>query len=120
MLAFGAITLLAGHVAHAPEPTAILNVSLAHAIHAWEGPKKPASHAHLSLPANETLFEGQERHVLMLVAARLVEKLFPGHAVHGKLPDTVLKVPMGHFSHQSGQIFVSTSVPCTCTSRIAI
>lgn len=90
VLAFDAMTLFAGHVAHEAEPTSVLNVALAHAMHALGGPEKPKSQAHWSLPITETLFDGQERHVLMLVAARLGEKLFPGHALHGKLPVSVL------------------------------
>lgn len=90
VLAFAAMTLFAGHVAHEAEPTSVLNVALAHAMHALAGPEKPKSHAHWSLPVTETLFAGQERHVLMLVAARLVENLLLGHASHGKLPVTVL------------------------------
>ena len=117
VLAFGAITLLAGHISQVLAPTCVLNVSVPQAVQALAAPEKPTSQAHWSLPVTETLFEGQERHVLMLVAARLAEKLLLGHALHCEVPVTLLYVPTGHFSHQSGHILTSTSVPCTCTSR---
>ena len=90
VLAFDAMTLFAGQVAHEAEPTSVLNVALAHAMHALAGPEKPKSQTHWSLPITETLFAGQERHVPMLVAARLVEKLLLGHALHCEVPGTVL------------------------------
>ena len=117
VLAFAAITLLAGHTSHVLGPTAVLNVSEAHAVHAWAGPEKPTSHVHWSLPATETLFAGHDRHAPMLVAASADENRLPGQFVQAALPETALYVPTGHFSHQSGQILTSTSVPCTLTSR---
>jgi hypothetical protein len=118
VLAFGAITLLAGHISQVLAPTCVLNVSLPQALHAVTAPEKPTSHAHWSLPMAATLFEGHERHALMLVDARVAENLLLGHATHALEPVTGLYVPSGHFSHQSGQILVSTSVPCTCISFI--
>jgi hypothetical protein len=115
-LAFGAMTLLAGHTVHAPEPTSLLNVLSRQALHAFAGPVKPTSHAHSSLPVPDTLFAGQVRHALMLVAAKLEENLLTGQRVHSTLPLTALYVPAGHFSHKSGQILVSTSVPSARTS----
>jgi hypothetical protein len=116
VLAFAAMTLLAGHAAHVLEPTCVLNVSEPQAAHALASPEKPTSHAHCSLPLADTLFAGHERHALMLVAAKLLENRFPGQLVHAEVPGTVLYVPTGHFSHQSGQIFVTTSVPGARTS----
>jgi hypothetical protein len=90
VLALGAITLLAGHVSHVLAPTAVLNVSVPQGLHAFAGPEKPTSHAHWSLPVAATLFAGQEVHVLMLVAAKRVEKLLLGQFVHAALPETGL------------------------------
>jgi len=90
VLALSAITLLAGHTAHVPEPTAVLNVSEAQAVHAFAGPEKPTSHAHWSLPVAATLFAGQDRQVLMLVADRVEENLLLGQYVHATFPVTGL------------------------------
>jgi hypothetical protein len=116
VLAFDAITLLAGHISHVLAPTCVLNVSEPQAVQAFAGPEKPTSQAHWSLPVAATLFAGHERHALMLVDARVAENRLLGHATHALEPLTLLYVPSGHFSHQSGQILVSTSVPCTCIS----
>jgi hypothetical protein len=116
VLAFGAITLLAGHISHALEPTCVLNVSLPQALHEPAAPTKPTSHAHCSLPVAATLFAGHERHALTLVAAKVEENRLPGQFVHSDGPGTVLYVPTGHLSHHCGQILVSTSVPCTWIS----
>ena len=118
VLAFAAITLLAGHISQVLAPTSVLNVSVPQAVQALAAPEKPASQTHCSLPAAATLLAGHEIHALMLVEARAAEKLLLGHATHGLEPVTLLYVPSGHFSHHSGQIFVSTSVPCTCISFI--
>jgi hypothetical protein len=67
---------------------------------------------------SETLFAGHVRHSELLVAARAAENVLLRQAVHGTLPVRALYVPVGHFSQKSGHTFVSTSVPCTCTSRI--
>ena len=48
----------------------VLNVSVSQVVHALAAPEKPASHAHWSLPAAATLFEGHARHALMLGHAR--------------------------------------------------
>jgi hypothetical protein len=90
VLALGAITLLAGHTSHVLEPTAVLNVSVPQALQAFAGPEKPTSHAHWSLPMAATLFAGQDRQVLMLVAAKLEENLLLGQFVHSTLPVTGL------------------------------
>jgi hypothetical protein len=90
VLALAAITLLAGHVSHVLEPTAVLNVSVPQPIHAFAAPEKPTSQAHWSLPVPATLFAGQERQVLMLVAATLEENLLLGQFVHSTLPVTGL------------------------------
>jgi hypothetical protein len=116
VLAFAAMTLLTGHAAHVLEPTCVLNVSEPQGTHAFASPEKPTSHAHCSLPVPDTLFAGQDRHALMLVAAKLAENLLPGQVVHSEVPGTVLYVPTGHLSHHCGQVFVSTSVPCTWIS----
>ncbi len=119
VLAFAVMTLLAGHTAHVLDPTCVLNVSEPQGAHAFASPEKPTSHAHCSLPVPDTLFAGQDRHALMLVAAKLAENLLPGQVVHAEVPGTFLYVPTGHFSHQSGHVFVSTSVPCARTSLSA-
>jgi len=120
LLAFAAMMLLAGHTPHVLGPTCVLNVSAAHAVHASAAPEKPTSHAHWSLPAPETLFAPQGKHVLMLVAATLGENMPLGQLVHSTLPLTGLYVPSGHCSHQPGKTFVTTSVPAACTSLSAI
>jgi hypothetical protein len=96
-----------------------LNLSEAHAVQASGGPEKPASHAHWSLPDPAMLFAPQGKHVLLLVAASLGENVLLGQFVHTTLPVTGLYVPSGHCSHQPGKTFVSTSVPCVCTSMNA-
>ena len=111
VLAFAAMTLLAGHTWHALAPTCVLKVPFTQAAHAVAGPEKPTSHAHWSLPALDTLFAGQDRHALMLVAAKLDEKLLLGHFVHSTLPETVLYVPAGHSAHWPGEVSVVTSYP---------
>jgi hypothetical protein len=116
VLAFGTIKLLAGHTSHVLGPTSRLNVYAPQELHAFARPEKPTSHEHCSLPACAKLLTGQEVHALTLVAAKAGENVLLGHALHGKLPVTVLYVPIGHSSHQSGQIFVMISLPCTCTS----
>jgi hypothetical protein len=90
LLAFAAMMLLAGHTPHELGPTCVLNVSAAHAVHASAAPEKPTSHAHWSLPVAATLFAGQDRQVLMLVAARVEENLLLGQSVHATLPVTGL------------------------------
>jgi hypothetical protein len=119
LLALAAMRLLAGHTSHVPEPTCVLNLSAAQAVQASGGPEKPASHAHWSLPDPAMLFDPQGTHVLLLVAASLVENMLLGQFVHATLPVTGLYVPRGHASHQSVMILVSTSVPCACTSMSA-
>jgi hypothetical protein len=118
VLAFDAITLFAGHISHVLSPTCVLKVSESQAVQALTDPEKPTSQTHWSLPIAATLFDGHERHALMLVDARVAENLLLGHETHGLEPVTLLYVPSGHFSHQSGQIFVSTSVPWTRISFI--
>ena len=119
LLALAAMRLLAGHTSHVPEPTSVLNLSETHAVQALGGPEKPASHAHCSLPDPAMLFAPHGKHVLLLVAASLGENMLLAQFVHATLPGTGLYVPTGHGSHQSGEIFVSTSVPCACTSMSA-
>jgi len=110
--------LLAGQVAQEMSPIALLNVPSGQALHASADPEKPATHAHCWLPASEALFTGQARHSELFVAASVAENVLLGQAVHGTLPVTALYVAAGHFSQKAGHTFVSTSVPCTCISRI--
>jgi hypothetical protein len=120
LLALAAMRLLAGHTSHVPEPTCVLNSSATHAVQAFGGPEKPASHAHWSLPDPAMLFAPQGKHVLLLVAASLAENVLLGQFVHTTLPVTGLYVPSGHCSHQPANTFVTTSVPGACSSMSAI
>jgi hypothetical protein len=108
--------LLAGHLSHVLGPTSLLNVCMPQSVHVSGGPVKLMLHEHCSLPGGDTLFNGQGRHAFTLDRAKAAENVLLGHAVHAELPATALYVPKGHFSHQSGQIFVTTSVPRTCIS----
>ena len=90
VLAFAAITLFAGHTWHALAPTCALNASAAQGEHALAAPEKPTSHTHSALPEPDTLFAGQDRHALMLVAPKLSENVLPGQPVHVTLPPTGL------------------------------
>lgn len=110
--------LLAGQLAQEMSPIALLNVSSGHALHTSADPSKPATQPHCGLPVSETLFAGHVRHSELFVPASVAENVLLGQAVHGTLPGTALYVPVGHFSQKSGHTFVSTSVPCTCISRI--
>ena len=56
-----------GHIKHAAEPVALLNVPAAHAVHGPpSGPEKPVAHSQaviVVLPSGETEFAGQIEHV---------------------------------------------------------
>ena len=119
-LGLAAITLFAGHTSHVLGPDVLLNASLPHAVQFPGTPENATSQMHSALPACDTLFGAQDTQVEKFDAATLAEKVFAGHALHGKSPGNVLYVPVGHSWQNSGRTLTSTSVPCGLTSYMAI